>query len=170
MDFHFTIPNDTSHEGSENSTKRLGSMLKRLAPLFVLSAMLPLFIFFISSPADVKFLTKANNDSELRVWIEPAHVVTRPNTSIELRVYANFESDTKLLPGITFSAFSDTLDVEGDISYLRPFNGKVELGTISAISPSEGVFTITIPEDSIETTAFDAPLVIKTSPSTVYVK
>lgn len=169
MDFHFTIPEDTSPSNSRSGPK-FGMLFKRLTPLFVLSAVLPLFLFFVSSPADLKFLTRADRAAELRVWLEPANIVAHPNDTIELKVFANFESDTKLLPGITLTATSVGIPVVGEITYLRPFNGKVELGTITATPSLIGMYEIIIPEESIQVTAFDDPLLIKTSTAKLFIQ
>ena len=171
MDYHFTLPNESDESShSSNSSLKLGKLVKRLTPLFLLAAILPLFLFFISSPADVKFLTRASRESELRIWFEPSQIVSRTNSPIELKVFANFESES-LMPGVELVAQSDDLQVQGEVTYLKPFNGQIEIGTVSVMTGSEiGIFEVQIPSELVSPTAFEGELDIITSSATIRVQ
>lgn len=167
MDYHFVLPNDEAPKPSQ--TLGFGRLLKKLTPVFVLAAILPVFLIVALSPPDLKFLTRADSDAELRIWFEPAQIVTSPGKSTTLKVYAQFESDSHVLPGVSFRPISNGVQLQGEISYLKPFNGEIELGEIQVIATTSGSFEVMIPQDMVET-AYTNPLVVVTSPARIHVR
>lgn len=167
MDYHFVLPKDEAPTSSQPTG--VGRLIKKLAPVFVLAAILPVFLVVALSPTDLKFLTRADSDAELRIWFEPSQIITSPGKTTSLKVYAQFESDSQVLPGVSFRPVSEGLHVQGEISYLKPFNGEIELGEIEVIAPTSGSFEVTIPQDTVET-AYTNPLAIVTSSARIHVR
>ncbi len=171
MDVHFVLPKDSEKkEKTAIDPVQINRFLKRLIPVFFLSAILPMFLFLVSFPSDLQFLTRAGKKPELRIWTEPSQILVDKNRELELNVYAQYESES-LLPGVSLIAKSDGLDVSGDITYLKPFRGQVKLGTLIVNSGSQsGKFVIAIPGDSVEIAALNSPLEIITGTTTIYVQ
>ena len=169
MDYHFILPND---KGDETSNKgSFFSSLKRLLPVFILAALLPGFIYFVSTPPDVRFSTRANTDGVLRIWLEPSQSVASVDKSLSFEVVGRFEGGDGIIPSLSVEARSDGLLLfTPTVSHKRPFAGEVVLGTIEAQTEKSGVYQVTLPEELVEVVAYDKPLSIVTTGATVHVR
>lgn len=170
MDYHFIAPSDKKHKKSLSLSDKTMGFLRRLLPVFLLAAILPAVLYFVSMPPDLRFSPRADSESELRIWLEPAQVISSPNRQVTLSVKALFESESLLIPSITVVAESDGLEVGNKLEYLRPFKGQVELGEMTITTSESGSFVVDIPTEKVEITAFTAPLTIITSPARIQVK
>lgn len=170
MDYHFLRPGKTapSYGGSRNLLR----FLSRFLPVFLLAAILPFLIGFVVAPPDISFFTRADEPSELRVWIEPANLVMSPNSTIEVSIMAQFESEGKLVPEVSLSVLatgSITVD-SPNVTHSIPFSGRAELGKVLLRATSAGTGQVAIPEGSVKVTAFEWPLKIRTAGSNVIVR
>ncbi|MFA6271172.1 MAG: hypothetical protein WC657_08275 [Candidatus Paceibacterota bacterium] len=126
---------------------RFGSMFLSLV---VAAALLPVALMGVLNPEGLRFVTRADQPNEMRVWIEPAEVITRPGIKVKLTVMGNFESETSLVP-----EFKGTIKSEGieatptEISYKEPFRGAVALGTFYVVAKQAGQFEVKIDEGSV---------------------
>jgi hypothetical protein len=127
---------------------RFGSMFLSLV---VAAALLPVALMGVLNPEGLRFVTRADQPNEMRVWIEPAEVITKPGIKVKLTVMGNFESETSLVPEFKGTVKSDTgIEITPtEISYKEPFRGAVALGTFYAVAKQDGQFEVKIDEDSV---------------------
>ena len=173
MDYHFVTPKTSEKRSSgKGDLRKLLKIIRQFLPVFLLAAILPVMIAFVSAPPDVRFLTRADTDPLLRVWIEPAVNIMKVSGETDLTVFAQFESETKLVPEliVNLSASAPVSLSESVVAYRKPFRGKVEVSRITASSSDAGEFLIDIPVSGISITAYDGPIEIKTSPVRLIVK
>lgn len=174
QDYHFykdiQIPTDKFSVNPSKKARR--NFVKLFAPIFGLVAILPLFVLMVGKPNTLSFFTKASPDFELRVWTEPSTLVALKGQVAEVKVMAMFDYEKKLIPtvDVTASGSSELTFVAKDISYKRPFQGKVELGTVKFVPTASGTYEITIPTDLVRVTAFDGELKIITGKTAVIVQ
>lgn len=168
MDYHFILPEDGSEvEGKHNT---LFGSFKKLMPVFILAALLPGFIYFVSAPPDLRFSTRANTDGVLRVWLEPSQTVSSVDKSLSFQVVGKYEGDG-IIPSVVLETRSNGLLLfTPTVTHKRPFAGEVVLGTIEAQTEKSGVYEITIPEELVEVVAYDEPLSVITTGATVHVR
>ena len=173
MDFHFVTPK-ASEKKTQNRAdfNKLLKLIRNFIPVFLLAAMLPAFVAILVAPPDIDFITRADTDPVLRIWMEPATSITSPGNEANIKIMADFNSDSKLIPEISF-----TIDPESPVqisetsfTYPTPFNGEVELGSFTATSNSQADSKIHIVENNIRITAYDGPIEIKTSPARIIVR
>ncbi|OGM28308.1 hypothetical protein A2801_02520 [Candidatus Woesebacteria bacterium RIFCSPHIGHO2_01_FULL_41_10] len=171
-DYHFVTVDPQKAKRQRNPPSDIFKLMYRFAPVFLLAAALPFLMFFVVSPPELGLLTRADTDSQLRMWLEPATVVTEPGRTVDLRVMAAFDDDRKLIPQIKAQVTGDKgIEVlSSSVEYKTPFNGQVELGVVkvSAIGFEGG--KVLIPQDLVEIRAFDEPLEIVTSPAEIVVR
>ena len=164
MDTHYVRPR-IEHKKSSLNKKKISKLLRIFLPVFVLAAMLPFFIAFVVSPPKVNFFTNADTPPELRVWLEPADIISSVGRETKLEVYAQFDSDSKLVPEISFDIRANgKVNISPlNMTYHTPFRGKVHIGTVSVTPKSVGESIISVPKDSISVVAYDGPLSVKTA-------
>lgn len=167
MDFHFY----NSSPAKDKNNVKIKKIFTVFSPLLLLAAILPILLVSISRPTNVRFGAEASQN-ELRVWIEPANSIVTHGNNVVLTVVGSFESDTLLLPGVTFP-----LSVEGPaaiesatVNYKTPFKGQVTLGTIKVFTQRAGKVTIHINKDQIVSPTFSGPLPVTVSDANITVK
>lgn len=172
MDYHFLKPKFDRATQSSGDVKNISKIVKNFLPVFVLAAMLPFFIGFVVAPPDIDFFTRADSASSLRVWLEPSNIVMSSGSQTTLTVVASFESETKLIPEISFDVVgSESLAISNSkIVYSIPFSGRVELGEVTVSAAESGKAEVIIPEDSIVVNAFDGPLEITSGSTNIVVR
>lgn len=170
MDYHFLKPRSQARSSSEFGN--VPSVVTKFVPLFLLAAILPFLIGFVVSPPKLGFMTKADSEGELRVWLEPANVVMSTGSEATLSVVAQYENDTKLIPEISMQVNSQgPVNVMGEsLSYSIPFSGRAELGKIKITAIGPGKAVVSIPPESILLTAFDGEVDINTGVTNVVVR
>jgi hypothetical protein len=172
MDFHFVKPEGVAPKGKSDLSKSF-KIVSRFLPLFLLAAILPFMIALVAAPPDIDFLTRADSEQELRVWIEPANVVMSEGGSTTLTVMVQYDGETSLIPEISLDTASSemvSISSESRLTYSTPFSGKVELGKIIITADGKGSGNVSVLKDSIVITAFDAPLEISTADANVVVR
>ncbi len=129
-----------------------GKSGKTFASFFTLAAILPVVLFGALSPERLNFLTSADQPGELRVWIEPETVVAKIGTEARLRVYAEFDDRTKLIPQLSLQVVSDSSLklITEQIDYPSAFAGKTEIGVIRFKALQTGTSRIEIPKEQIK--------------------
>ncbi|QQS39039.1 hypothetical protein IPM62_00255 [Candidatus Woesebacteria bacterium] len=169
MDYHFIVPKDKPEK--RRYDLKIVSFTKKLLPVFLLAAILPAFIFFITTPPNLRFSPQAQSDAELRLWFEPGNVVVSRGNEVDLKVIAMFESDSLIIPSIAINIASNGIITKNQtIDYQRPFKGQVELGVVTVLAEESGNISVEIPLEDIQITAFDKPLQIFSSPAQIVVK
>lgn len=150
---------------------KLSSFLKFFLPIFLISAILPIFLFFVIRPPDIDFLTQADVERELRIWFEPPNVVTAVGKPVFVNVVASFDSESMLIPSISFNLSADQslLLSESIVTYTNPFKGRINLASLSIKPTKAGKFMVSIPTEGIKT-GLSETLRISTSPVTLVVK
>jgi hypothetical protein len=166
MDYHFI-----TNEERKIKSFTLVKMLKKFMPVILLSLILPFFVAFTITPPKLKFLTRADSELNLRIWLEPSSVVVEPNHEVEMKVMAKFESDQKLIPSISMEIKApEAVEIEKkEIAHKIPFKGEVQIGSVKVKSAMAGKYQIEIPEDSIKIVALDEALSIETNPANLFV-
>lgn len=168
MDHHFVINQVEGEKRSRNGFS-LVRLLRTFLPVFILSSFLPVFVLLVLKPPQVGFFTRADQSPTLRLWLEPASVVSTTGNFVQLQLMASFESGTTLIPTISVEVSpSEGLSVDNPLVERKiPFRGKVVLGTIQVAADSPGEYKLAINKESIEIRAFDADLQIVTQPGNI---
>lgn len=151
MDYHFAISEDTPKKKNTS----LGSIIKVFLPVFAISAVLPVFLFYLINPPKYDFTPQASQTNEIRVWFEPQSVETKPGQLVHLNLVASMEDEKSLVTSLKFRLNSDPslIVTPSEIFYKQPFSGRVILGSIDIAANTPGQFKLQIPAQSIETTA-----------------
>lgn len=145
------------------------NIFKKFLPVFLLAAILPLLLIGAVRTSRYNFLSRAES-RVLRLWFEPATVVTSPNAVVTLQLIAEFDISNTPIPSLTATLEADSsLIVDPiNISYQKQFRGRTKIADIQVRANSAGSFTINIPQSSVNTTL--SPLTVMTSPATIFVK
>jgi hypothetical protein len=171
MDYHFLRPQGVAPKTGFNSSN-VFKLFTRFLPLFLLAAILPFLVGMVASPPDIGFLTRADIEPTLRVWLEPANIVLAPGSTTELAVVAQFEGEGEFIPEITLNITSQGgVAVQGSqIAHRIPFSGKAELGRLVVRGVEPGSASVNIDRDSVSITAYNTPIEIKTAGANVTVR
>lgn len=171
MDPHFVKP-AIPKKRIPPDYKKLIKILKSFLPVFVLAAMLPFLIGTVLVPQEINFFTKADSKDQLRIWLDPPEIVMSKGSETTLSVYANFESDNRLVPEIVLEADTGKLLSINNpkVKYPTPFKGRREIGKISVVALDSGVETVGILKDSIALTSLDTPVEIITGSAKITIR
>jgi len=126
--------------------------LKSFLPVFAISAVLPVFLFLALRPSSLRFVSRADTEAVLRVWVEPASVVVDRGDKASMRVVAEVEGDV-LVPSVTVELIGERgIGIsQSEITYSQPFSGKVVLGNFEAYSKTAGEFRVVVASDGVST-------------------
>jgi len=146
-------------------------LTKQFLPIFGIAAILPILLFTVVSGQSFSLSSRAAKTPELRLWLSPASVITKPHQKITLTLYAAFDNDkmylqsfsAELTPNGAISLLSDT------VSYTKPFQGQIIVGQIDVTTTAAGTATITIPQERVKTSLTQS-INILTSPATITIK
>jgi hypothetical protein len=122
-----------------------------LVSLVFAAAILPVMLAGVLNPQGLSLITRADEADEIRIWFEPAEVVTKPGVKFKLDVMADFESETQIIPAISaiIQHGSDlSINLE-KVVYDTPFRGVTKIGTIEVKAESEGKFELGIDPNSV---------------------
>lgn len=171
MDTHFVKPR-LSKNRPPSDYKKLIRVLKSFLPVFVLAAMLPFLIGMVMAPQKISFFTRADSNADLRIWLDPPEIVMSKGSETTLTVYANFESDTKLIPEIALQVGSGRLISINNpkVKYATPFKGRQEIGKISVVALDSGIEVVGVQKDSITLTTLDTPVEITTGSAKITIR
>ena len=127
------------------------SITKKLFPVLIIAALLPLFIFFVFDPPGFSFSPRADEETELRLWIEPANIFSSPGREVNVKVMALYENDSKVIPGVEIEVSSEPfLSNKGlNLEYGLPFSGKVVVGEVSFVPQKVGEYSVFIDESNV---------------------
>jgi hypothetical protein len=170
MDDNFFIPQSPKKD-SPNEVKAISELLKKFLPVFMLTMLMPMFVFFTITPPDLRFLTRADQNRELRVWFEPSTIVAKKGDSVELKVMTLFESDSVLIPSMSLAIVPQQGIVanQNSLTYKQPFKGQVIIGTVTVKPTKSGTFSIDIPKEQVQVNNYKESLTIITTPGRVIV-
>ena len=131
--------------------ERFLSITRKLFPVLVIAALLPLFIFFVFDPPGFNFSPRADEEVELRLWIEPANIISSPGREVNVKVMALYENDSKVIPGVRVEVSTEpALTNKGLIlEYGLPFSGKVVVGEVSLVPQEVGEYSVFINESEV---------------------
>lgn len=136
---------------------------------FLLSAMVVSFSFF-ANPGRVKLSSSADNNRQVRVWIEPNNIITGVGKNTELTVMAEYDAEADSITQLQVG-FNSEASLNMDKNYLlykSPFDGKVAIGKIVVTPNVYGNYKINIPQESVVVTNLsNKPINIITSPATL---
>ncbi len=144
---------------------------KSFFPLFAIAALLPFLLAIVITPTRLSLLTQADQKPNLRIWFDPASAGGTVNKPIKLKINADFDSTTKIIPSLSVSLTGDSPSLFTSPSafvYNKPFQGTVTLGTVEIVPKSPGSYTLDIPVDKVVTSLNDE-VNITTSPSKIFV-
>ena len=169
MDFNIVVPNRPT---TNKQHRPLLTILRQFLPIFMLSLLLPFFVVLAMRPSELRFMTKADQNLELRLWFEPSTVIVNSGDTAELRMVALFEADTKLIPTLTATAKSSPAVsiLNGTLSYKKPFRGQVVMGTVKVAANDPGTYGVTIPIEEVQIQAFSDEVKILSTPAKIIVK
>lgn len=164
MDYHFV-------NSSRTTSKPRKYGILPFIPLFVLAAALPFLLVFAMSPSTLRFTTQADEQAELRVWLEPSRVISSSNKDVELVVKASFDSSSALIPTLSFNLDAGGLVADTQIlTYPKPFRGEVTVGKVVVKAPRPGTYTVSIPNTSVVIAPAVLDINILTGSSEILVK
>jgi len=135
-----------------------------------MSALLPLLLIAVMKSQDLKTIINAGEPPELRIWFEPAQIVTHPGVKFKIKIMADYEDKVNLIQKIeAVIRKSDQLSVKPlNIKYDIPFSGTKELGACEVTANSTGDFDLDIPNNGVFTQTTD--LDITTAKAVIYSK
>lgn len=134
--------------------KKIVKSLKKssglITSLVVVAAVLPIVLVATLSE-DLRLRSFASNQPELRIWTEPKSVVAKPDSSFQLKVYAEGRNVDQLIPEVKFKfMYPDGIEMEPtEIEYNNPFSGKAVVGVVNVTANKDGVMELGIPEASV---------------------
>src|SRR3989344_6184228 len=113
--------------------------LKKLAPFLALIAVMPVFVMFVTSPAQLpSFLSKASQSQELRVWLEPATLHLSPGQIGEISVMARFSPEGKLMQNLAVLIQTENNKARvapTEVRMSSPFYGQVRVAKVTVTAP-----------------------------------
>jgi hypothetical protein len=174
MDFHFFTHKEDGFKPDPvvADTKQVIKIAKNLLPVLFLAIFLPVFYGLVANPPQLKFLSHAGQNLELRIWLEPANVLTVKGHEVELTAFALFDNDSTNIPALKIKLSPDSslsLD-KAEISTFTSFSGKVSLGKIKVTPSASGEYKVTIPESGVVITGIEGPVKIVTAPASLTVR
>jgi hypothetical protein len=171
-DFHFYLkPEKKDKSGNPQITGLVKKSLKQFAVLIVLSAALPVFIFFAVNPKSLKFTPQADTSPTLRLWFEPREVILGSEEEAEASIVVDYDAQGKVLTGLSFSLKAEGLVVDPkEYQVSLPLSGKTKAGVVSFFGLKKGEYEITIPEETINYLNKEANIVVETSPLKVIIR
>ena len=129
----------------------LRATLKKFLPIFGLALVLPFMLTLISKPDTLTFLTRAENELKLNVWLTPSRIIASTTQAVEGDLMASFESEVTPLNYLKVD-----LPVVGGVIfrpdffvYEKPFRGTVKIGTLNLSPLAAGNYEITIPVENV---------------------
>ncbi|EKD62352.1 MAG: hypothetical protein ACD_52C00209G0010 [uncultured bacterium] len=129
----------------------LRATLKKFLPIFGLALVLPFMLTLISKPDTLTFLTRAENELKLNVWLTPSRIIASTTQPVEVDLMASFESEVTPLNYLKVD-----LPVVGGVIfrpdffvYEKPFRGTVKIGTLNLSPLAAGNYEITIPVENV---------------------
>ena len=173
LDFHFyeNKAKISETQGSLRKQGDLGKIIRPFIPIFVLVAILPVFIAISRRPTDVHLNSQAGSN-ELSVWIEPHNAIMDHTKTMKLTVKAHFENENNFLPGIKVPvSISGPAALESaTVIYGKPFRGEVVLGEITVIPQKAGSVIVSINPTSVVSEAFSSPINVSVSKANIEVQ
>jgi hypothetical protein len=133
-----------------------------------MAALLPVLMIGVLNPEGIKTIIKADQPPDLRIWFEPAEVITHPGLKFQVKVMAEYDSKTGFVPKVEGNIKSDVkINISPEkVSYEVPFSGTVVLGTYQVSSSAVGKYVLEIPPAGVFTQAPN--LNVLTSGAVVY--
>ncbi len=138
---------------------------RRFAPLFIVSAILPVILNAAFS------FTQAERSNEIRLWFEPETVVVKPHQQATITLMAAFEDDTRFMSSLTvpLSASVGLATAPQKVVYDKPFRGTISISKISISATAPGQYLINIPAQTVAT-SYGSEISAVTSPATIIVR
>ena len=152
--------------------RRIWSRLgKKFLSLFLLAAALPVVLSLVLNQDALTFLSRADQKAELRLWLEPNTVLTKPNEPVTLRVVAEYTNGNQLLTELRVGLYSETsLEINPtQVTVTNPFRGRQTIASVVVTPRNSGTFSVSVSNDMVKANNTQLANVI-TSPATVIVK
>lgn len=138
--------------------------------VFAFAAFLPMLLAGALNPNQLRLLSKADETTQLRIWMEPSTIIIKPGQPFTFVVFGEYNDKYKVVPQVEALANANlglTL-ASPYISYNQPFSGKVRLGVIKGVGTDVGRYTIEIPATQVKTLMPDLPVVTSQAEVVVY--
>jgi len=172
MDYNFVEPND-SVGNSGFDKKKVLNFVKKISPVMVVSAILPVFLFFLYNPPETTFAPQASASPELRIWFEPSSLVMSRGSSYDVGVYASIDQKSDFVVqrlSFDLDAPSGLIFGRGNYSFETPFAAEQMVGTISVNPTTEGEHIVSITEGSVDFEPFSADLEFSFGTLSIFVR
>ena len=136
-----------------------------LVSVFVLAVILPVFLIGAAGTNRLRVFTRADENTELRLWFEPERVETVVGRPVELTLVADYDDQTRLIPAVELRVrSSEGLVMESDtVRYLKSFYGRVVVGTVKVRGTEVGEYKIEVIDGSVNTKLPDLPVTVGTA-------
>lgn len=143
-----------SQAGLRDIWRRSGGMFMSFA---LVAAILPVLMWGMVGTDNLRLLTRADTPTPLRLWFEPAAVVTKPGQKFELVLMAEYDDKNKLIPQVKAGLRAGAgLKVEPlEVEYRQAFVGRVELGRFEVEVLEPGTQRVEVRPGSVNTTLPD---------------
>ena len=137
----------------KNASSQRFKYFKKFLPFLAIGAFLPVLLFAALMPEKLNWFKQAEQSDELRIWLEPQTLILNPNQVYKLRVMAEFTASDKIMPSLSMVINSENglSFAPSDLTYPRPFRGKVKIGEVTVFSPQPGTYRIDVPSEKIIT-------------------
>ncbi len=162
MDYHFFVSDKFVDQKK---------VLRKFLPVFLIFLTLPFLLLLANRPSSLRFLAKARDRNELRVWMEPRTYLVNVGQPFELGVVASFEGP-QAVSALRLELNSGEFFVV-DKSFLeltRPFRGKTKVGNIKVTALKKGSYNFGFLEGGVKALGFGDELQIVTSSVRVVVR
>lgn len=149
MDYHFVSPDSMS---LNQTSRRFSVLIKKLSPVLIISAILPIFLFLVYNPPDYAFSPRADVNPTLRVWFKPAQTTMNEDSQVEIAVFASFDNSSgEVIRSLSFDLITSSgVHINPQVLVnTTPFSGQQQIGNITVRSTSTGTATVGIDETSI---------------------
>jgi hypothetical protein len=143
--------NWTRHNPVFSDVNKVVTVIKKIIPLLILATFLPIFYGFLINPPSFNYSSQAEQIPELDIWLEPANVLTTIDKNVEFTVFARFDNNSKVIPGLEMELSTSPyllLD-KSKLSTFTSFSGKTTLGKVIVKATQNGEYQLSIPENSV---------------------
>lgn len=143
-----------------------------LFAVFLLASILPFLLLIFFSGQTFNFISKADEKSELRVWVTPSQIVASKGTEIELKVMAQYDHANVFIPSVSIAMDTQGLPSIGSttVTKLTPFKGEALIGTFSVKPTKSGTYVVSPLKSKIVITPAIQDIDLIVTPAKIVVK
>lgn len=126
-----------------------------------LAGFLPVMIWLVVSKGQFNLVSKADENRQIRLWVEPPEIVMSAGQTYTFNLFAQANQDNLLIPSINLNTFTQEglTIINPQHSYTSAFGGKTVVGTVEVIAEIPGTYSIYIDEPSVDVGLKGIPVV-----------